>query len=220
MYVIFITVYIPAVTSDTSIMQGVQLYIEIGDRDFPSESPDEVVDILLVDLSLKVAEPLQENHTGMYKLVTMNLTITVFCEENFRGSDCTQCVLGFIGTDCNRRDPCFGVNCSGNGGCISDDMGTFHCVCDPGFTGELCQTNIDDCVGVNCSRNGVCVDRANTFTCDCDPGFTGELCQTNIDNCVGVDCSGNGQCVDEVNNFTCECSSGFSGPLCGSEGKI
>ena len=139
------------------------------------------MDILLIDHNLTVAESRQQYYTGMYGYVTMNLTITVFCEGNFSGSDCTQCVPGFIGTDCNRRDRCLGVNCSGNGGCISmDSMGTFDCACDPGFTDELCQTNIDDCVGVNCSRNGVCVDRVNTFTCDCDPGFTGEFCQLTL----------------------------------------
>ena len=35
-----------------------------------------------------------------------------------------------------------------NGQCDNQE-GTlnFSCTCDPGFTGELCQTNIDDCVG-------------------------------------------------------------------------
>ena len=97
-------------------------------------------------------------------------------------------------------------------------MGTTHCTCDPGFTGELCQTNIDSCVEVNCTGNSQCVDGVNSFECVCDPGFTGELCQTNIDHCVGVNCSGNGVCVDGVNNFTCECTAGFSGPQCSESG--
>ena len=40
---------------------------------------------------------------------------------------------------------CVGVD-GGNGVCV-DGMNSFSCICDPGFTGELCQTNIDDCVG-------------------------------------------------------------------------
>ena len=53
---------------------------------------------------------------------------------------------------------------------------SFHCICDPGFTGELCQTNVDDCVGVDCSGNGRCVDGVNNFTCECARGFSGPLC--------------------------------------------
>ena len=98
----------------------------------------------------------------------MDLTITVFC------------VHGFTGPDCNEIYHCFGVNCSGNGECSMDGKGTTHCACYPGFTGELCQTNIDDCVGMDCSGNGRCVDEVNNFTCECAPGFSGPLCSEGI----------------------------------------
>ena len=136
--------------------------------------PNELVDILLIDHNLTVAESRQQNYTGIYGFVTMNLTITVFCEGNFGGSDCTQCVPGFTGPDCNETDHCFGVDCSGNGECRMDVVDSFYCVCDPGFTGELCQTNM--CVGVDCSGNGRCVVGVNNFTCECAHGFTGPLC--------------------------------------------
>ena len=55
-----------------------------------------------------------------------------------------------------------------------------NCGCDPGFTGEFCQTNIDECVGVNCSGNGVCLDGVNSFTCQCNPGFNGTLCSEGV----------------------------------------
>ena len=86
------------------------------------------MDILLIDHNLTVAESRQQNYTGMYGYVTMNLTITVFCEGNFSGSDCTQCVSGFTGPDCNETDHCFGVNCNGNGECT------------PGFSRSLCSS--------------------------------------------------------------------------------
>ena len=181
-------------------MQGIQLYIEIRDNDIIP--PDDLVDTISLDFNSTVTQSLQQNYTGMYNIVTMNLTITVFCEENFGGSDCTQCVPRFTGLDCID----YYCYCSGNGECLSmDGMGTVHCTCDPGFTGELCQTDIDDCVGVNCSENGWCVDGVNTFTCNCIQGFTGEFCQINIDDCVGVNCSENGWCVGGVNTFTCNC---------------
>jgi hypothetical protein len=128
----------------------------------------------MINHSLPVAESLRQNHTGFYQTVTMDLTITVVCAENFAGSDCTQCVPGFIGPDCNMRlKDCSKVTCSGNGECSMDDMNTFHCVCDAGFTGVVCETNISDCVGVECGGNGQCVDGV----CECTPGFRGPKCE-------------------------------------------
>ena len=40
------------------------------------------------------------------------------------------------------------------------------CDCRPGFTGELCETNINDCIDVNRSGNGVCFDGISNFKCD------------------------------------------------------
>ena len=159
-------------------MQGFQLYIEIRDADDRQNYRHiyELVDIIPLNLNSTVTQSLQQNYRGIYNIVTMNLTITVFCEVNFGGSDCTQCVPGFIGPNCNETDHCFGVNCSGNGECNMDGMGTIHCICDPGFTGELCKTNIDNCVGVDCSGSGRCVDGVNSFTCECTAGFSGPLC--------------------------------------------
>ena len=96
-------------------------------------------------------------------------------------------------------------------------VNTFDCICNPGFTGALCNVvnNINDCT-INGCLNGECLVDAATGIgeCTCDPGFTGERCQTNIDDCVGVNCSGNGVCVDGNNTFSCECSAGFEGELC------
>ena len=155
-------------------MQRIQLYIEI--RDCDTYTPDELVDIISLNINLAVTQSQQQNYTGMYNIVTMNLTVTVFCEESFGGSDCTQCAPEFTGPNCDMTDHCFGLNCSGNGECSMDGMGTIHCICEPGFTGELCQTNIDDCEGVNCTGNSQCVDGVNSFSCECTAGFSGPLC--------------------------------------------
>ena len=139
------------------LSQGVQVYIEIIDED--TISSNDLVDRLLIDHNQTVARPLRQNHTGMYNLVTMDLTITVFCAENFGGSDCSmQCVPGLTGPDCNETDHCSGVSCGDNGVC-RNVINSFQCMCSPGFTGVLCQTNIDGCVGVDCTGNGtsVCV---------------------------------------------------------------
>ena len=117
--------------------------------------------------------------------ITMDLSITVLCEQNFKGPDCTKCVPGFTGTHCDMNiDDCIGVTCNGHGTCI-DRVDTYACNCSQGFEGETCEENSDDCLGVNCSGNGQCVDGFNMFHCSCDQGFSGELCQTNVDDCEG-----------------------------------
>ena len=120
----------------------------------------------------------RESTTGGF--VSINMNITVLCAQNFGVSDCTQCVPGFTGPNCDANiNNCGGVDCNGNGQCL-DGVATFQCVCDPGFIGEICQTNINDCVGVNCSGNGQCVDGVNSFTCECMTGYGGTLCSEGI----------------------------------------
>ena len=129
------------------------------------------MDVVLIDHNLTVGQASQrQEHTGIFKFVTMDLSMTVLCAQNFQGADCAQCVQP--GSDC---DDCVGVNCSGNGWCV-DGNNSISCTCNPGYTGDRCQINIDDCVGVNCSGNGQCVDGINNFICECMTGYSGPLC--------------------------------------------
>ena len=75
-------------------MQGVQLYIEIKDDDV--YIPDELVDIISLNINSSVTQSLQQDYTGMYNIVTMNLTVTVFCEENFEGQIAHSVSLGLL----------------------------------------------------------------------------------------------------------------------------
>ena len=76
------------------------------DEDPQWDQPNEFVDRLMIDHNLTTAESIQLNQKGTSDTVTINLTITVFCEENFGGSDCTQCVPGLTGPNCNETDHC------------------------------------------------------------------------------------------------------------------
>ena len=108
-------------------MQGVQIYIEVRDRD--SGNTSERIGVFGLGATTEVL-PLNEpsgNVTFESGFVTISVNITVFCAQNFQGSNCTQCI--------------------------------------PGFTGQMCDENIDDCLGVNCSGNTVCVDGVNSFMC-------------------------------------------------------
>ena len=133
--------------------------------------PDDLVDHVVIDHNLPIEVQSQvQSSSGTF--VTMNMNIAALCAQYFEGSDCTQhCIPGANSVDVN-IDHCVGVNC--NMGMMYVWM-VLSCNCNPGFTGELCQTNTDDCVGVNCSGNRVCVDGVNNFTCECMTGYSGLL---------------------------------------------
>ena len=44
-----------------------------------------------------------------------------------------------------------------------------------GFTGDVCETNINDCEGRECN-DGVCVDGINQAFCQCQTGKAGADC--------------------------------------------
>ena len=138
------------------------MYIEILDEDTITDN--DLIDLLLIDHNQAVAWPLRQNHTGVYEFVTMDLTITVLCAENFGGSDCTQCVPGLTGPDCNETDYCSRVSCGDNRVC-RNVVNNFQCTCSPGFTGIFCEIDINDCVGVDCTGNGQYIYRYNVYVC-------------------------------------------------------
>lgn len=83
-----------------------------------------------------------------------------------------------------------------------------------GFTGTLCEINIDDCVNHNCNNNSTCEDGVNNYTCVCKPGFNGSQCENDFnDYCQSVNCN-NGTCKAGNSSFQCECFTGFNGTFC------
>ena len=61
-----------------------------------------------------------------------------------------------------------------NGECVQENEYSI-CQCHPGFTGEICDINIDECLSANCAH-GDCTDGDNMFICECDTGYLGLLC--------------------------------------------
>ena len=106
-------------------------------------------------------------YTGVFGFAEIELSFERVCAENFYGPRCEVFCVENCDVDCEE------VNCN-NGTCIQG-IGSITCVCEPGFTGTDCSTDIDECEGVDCN-NGVCMDGINTFTCVCDLDATGELC--------------------------------------------
>ncbi|XP_060069047.1 protein eyes shut-like [Ylistrum balloti] len=116
------------------------------------------------------------------------------------------------------RDPCESFPCENNGTCsrvgFTED---FTCACVPGFTGKLCEIDINECQSSPCQNAGYCLDLIAKYECRCDAGYTGVNCEIDIDECLSQPCLHGGTCVDHVNHFTCTCGGGYTGALCQTE---
>ncbi|KAI8492991.1 hypothetical protein Bbelb_289950 [Branchiostoma belcheri] len=99
--------------------------------------------------------------------------------------------------------------CQNGGTCMN-----FVCVCPPGYTGGVCQIEINECSGSPCTNGGNCRDEVNGFTCECAPGWDGVRCEHNIDECSSNPCMNGGICIDVVNGYSCDCTSSYTGLRC------
>lgn len=79
-----------------------------------------------------------------------------------------------------------------------------------GFTGILCDENIDNCDPDPC-HHGQCQDGIDSYTCICNPGYMGAICSDQIDECYSSPCLNDGRCIDLVNGYQCNCQPGTSG---------
>lgn len=109
---------------------------------------------------------------------------------------------------------CLPNPCQNGGTCSTLNLTASTCQCVPGFSGNLCQTLIDNCVSLPCQNAGTCSNIVNGFTCACVFGSTGATCQTLVDNCASTPCQNGGTCADGVGSYNCTCAPGFSGVMC------
>lgn len=119
------------------------------------------------------------------------------CNEENSYCDCgtatCRCKEGFAGENCS-IDLCAAARCGDHGTCAAKYLGSSlpvtsdkACICDLGWTGNLCQFNpcLDD--NRSCSNHGVCAaDGPSKTKCECDNGYSGENCEI---SCEGV-CQG------------------------------
>ncbi|XP_045201110.2 sushi, von Willebrand factor type A, EGF and pentraxin domain-containing protein 1-like [Mercenaria mercenaria] len=79
-------------------------------------------------------------------------------------------------SSCDATNNCSSSPCQ-NGGSCAYFMNGFTCACLSGYTGTICETEIDDCEGHICQNNGTCTDGLQSYTCTCADGYTGDLCE-------------------------------------------
>lgn len=85
--------------------------------------------------------------SGQFGLASIELSLSLLCTDGYYGPDCSLLC---------EQPPCS---------------------CQPGFTGEFCETNINECNSVDCSGRGVCIDAVNSYICECASGYIGQDCQ-------------------------------------------
>ncbi|XP_030594964.1 protocadherin Fat 4 [Archocentrus centrarchus] len=135
------------------------------------------------------------------------------------------------------HDPCTRNPCQNGGSCkrrlsVGPDMKTeesvpviivsnhplqpYACSCRPGYTGALCETDIDECQPSPCHNGGTCHNLVGDFSCTCPEGFTGKACERDINECLSNPCKNGALCQNFPGGFNCLCKSGFAGKTCDS----
>jgi len=94
-------------------------------------------------------------------------------------ANCEPCSVGFTSSagpspTCTDLDECvqtstsFPQLCDVNGtASCTHGINTRNCVCNAGYEGDRCQTNINDCSPNPCQNGGVCTDLVNDYLCTC-----------------------------------------------------
>lgn len=86
-----------------------------------------------------------------------------------------------------------------------------------GWTGSLCETDVDECLVNECANGGNCTNGLPTqFICTCAAGWTGPTCEEDINECDANPCEHDGICSEggTPGTFTCCCVGGWEGPTC------
>lgn len=90
----------------------------------------------------------------------------------------------------------------------------YVCFLFPAWSGNVCETPVDECLSNPCSNGGTCTDHVGEYTCACIAGWTGKTCAINIDDCADTPCHNGGTCTDGVDSHTCACAAGWGGVHC------
>ncbi|PKU47914.1 delta and notch-like epidermal growth factor-related receptor [Limosa lapponica baueri] len=146
--------------------------------------------------------------SGKGKCITKPDEATFFCD----------CEDEYQGSLCEEFDACQSQPCQHNATCTDvaqkHDGNNFTCSCPAGYTGELCQSEIDHCIQQPCQNGGTCSSNVNGFSCQCPEGYHGLYCEEEYNECLSAPCQNGATCRDLVNSYECVCLAEFEGEEC------
>ncbi|XP_038064211.1 fibrillin-1-like isoform X3 [Patiria miniata] len=108
--------------------------------------------------------------------------------------------------------------CFNGGMCVvrPGNPNTLMCVCQAGYGGDNCQTNVDECQSNPCQSGGECRDVINGYICLCPAGRGGPNCEiTTANPCQDEPCQNGAMCFELADgSYVCDCVAGFTGRNC------
>ena len=133
--------------------------------------------------------------------------------------------------------PCAMHGCADSTTNSSIAIGAFECICEPGWGGDNCTTDVDECLSQPCQHNGTCSDSTdcvdqvdcavsiNAFMCACSDDWTGDTCQDNVAcSAEPYPCNSNGERTGDCSPaigldepFECACFAGWKGTTCNED---
>ncbi|XP_028649680.1 neurogenic locus protein delta-like [Erpetoichthys calabaricus] len=120
------------------------------------------------------------------------------------------CCEGWLPNGYECTIPYCNETCLNGGTCIAPN----NCSCSSGYTGEQCETDINECLGSNLCQQQ-CVNVPGTYKCNCSAGYVLEangfscvaqsesVCNTPANNCEQL-------CYESNGGFSCACKQDFT----------
>uniref|UniRef100_A0A8C4HDS5 Neural EGFL like 2a n=1 Tax=Dicentrarchus labrax TaxID=13489 RepID=A0A8C4HDS5_DICLA len=143
------------------------------------------------------------------------------CDENalcfnMVGGHSCSCKPGYTGNGTVCKAMCDGL-CQNGGTCVSPN----NCICQQGFTGKRCETDIDECADgfVECDSKSTCVNLPGWYHCECRDGYHDNgLFSANGESCVDINecktgrntCANDTVCFNLEGGYDCRCPHGHN----------
>lgn len=143
------------------------------------------------------------------KLIYENLNCRYLSTQNIF----CNCSQNQVSKTCELHILCRSKLCKNDGTCLAFND-TASCICLAGYSGYICENNINDCLGVTCQNGGKCIDKLNSFLCICATGFAGTFCQNDINECELGECKNGARCINSIGSFQCFCLVYYEGKTC------